>query len=81
MGYKTKIIIRDDGLEIGSITQIDGGISKSKYNSYQGSGSWMAVSSDGSCKYFVHYNNALKWLERKYKYIFPISRLAEFVNR
>ena len=73
-------IIRDDGLELGVITQV-AETPKSQYGMYQGSGTWLTTSSTGHSKYFVHYNNAVKWLEQKHKNIHPINRLSEFLNR
>lgn len=77
--YDTRKIVRDDGLELGMITQVP---EKAKCpRAYQGSGQWLATNNNGGSKYFVHYHNALKWLEKKNKHLLPISRLAEFVNR
>ena len=73
-------IFRDDGLELGAISQV-AETPKSQYGAYEGSGCWLATSEQGGNKYFVHYENAIKWLERKSKNIYPISRLAEFLNR
>ena len=69
---------RDDGLELGSITEVPymGGCSRA----YAGAGTWMAISSAGGCKYFVHYERAVKWLERKSNGYYPISRLNEFLR-
>lgn len=77
--YETTAITREDGLELGTITVVPNKIGCS--HAYFGSGTWMAVSTNGGTKYFVHHANAVKWLERKSKNIYPISRLAEFVNR
>ena len=72
-------IIREDGLDIGQITQV-ADTPKSLYGAYQGSGTWLASSSQGGSKYFVSYSNATKWLERRSKNTYLISRLAEFLN-
>ena len=73
-------IVRDDGLELGFISQV-AYTPPSQYGAYQGSGSWLATLSTGHSKYFVNYNNAIKWLEKKHENILPISRLAEFLRR
>ncbi len=72
-------LIRDDGLELGEISECPY-FPKSKYGAYYGSGTWSVTSSQGGSKYFVHYDSALKWLERQSKYVYPISRLNEFLR-
>ena len=72
-------IIRDDGLELGDIGECPY-FPPSKYGMYQGSGTWSVTSSQGGHKYFVNYDRAVKWLERKSKNIYPINRLNEFLR-
>ena len=72
-------IIRDDGLELGNVTEV-AYTPRSKYGAYYGSGSWLASLGRGPSKYFVHYDRAIEWLHRKNKNIFPISRLNEFLR-
>ncbi len=72
-------IIRDDGLELGDISECPY-FPKSKYGAYYGSGTWSVSSSQGGSKYFVNYDRAVQWLEKKSKNIFPLSRLKEFVR-
>ena len=72
-------VFRDDGLELGTVSPADHYFRPCP-RAYAGSGTWQAHSSTGHTKYFVRYDNAIKWLERKSKNIYPISRLAEFIR-
>ena len=73
-------IIREDGLELGFISEV-AYTPPSRYGAYRGSGTWLASLLEGGNKYFAHYDNAVRWLERENKNIYPISRLAEFINK
>ncbi len=69
-------IIRDDGLELGTIYPIDVYVPKTCPNAQ------FSVCSANSFKsrYVVKFETAIKWLERIHENIYPISRLNEFIQ-
>ena len=74
MSNTDRIIIRDDGLKLGSISIVPY-FAPSRRRCYKG---YSSVT--GKLKYFVSEKNAERWLNAQAKNTYPISRLGEFIR-
>lgn len=81
MSNTDRVIIRDDGLKLGSISIVPYFAPVSSWGRRKGSGTFLTYSSvTGKLKYFVSEKNAECWLNAQAKNTYPISRLGEFIR-